>query len=345
MDETTDFNDNLMNDCASNLFLHQGCQTDSIERMNSCCQTDLLRTTIDEFTVVEILKTDESLRSWTGVSSLLQFQKICEAVEYVLIKLRVDQSNFKLDAESRVLLALMKLKTNTSFVCLASLFKISKRTAVEYFFYMVDVLYTTLKPFIKWFSEDEAKNSLPIYFVMFPNTRVVVDCAEVPLKKNKCLNCSIRTYSHYKGTHTIKFMVGVTKCGAITFISKCYGGRASDKFIFNDSKVLEKLRPGDAVMADKGFSIEEECASMNIELYKPPVFSKFKKQFEPEEAETCRRIARARVHVERTIQRIRLYKILNERLDWLFLESIDKILSIVCALVNLSPSVLSDERF
>jgi len=39
----------------------------------------------------------------------------------------------------------------------------------------------------------------------------------------------------------------------ISFLSKCYGGRTSDSFITYDSGFLEKLEPGDEVLADKGF--------------------------------------------------------------------------------------------
>ena len=59
----------------------------------------------------------------------------------------------------------------------------------------------------------------------------------------------------------------------------------------------------------------------------------------------CIGIARARVHVERTIQQIRLFKILKNQLEWSLLDYGDKILEVICALVNLSPPILSDDHF
>lgn len=46
----------------------------------------------------------------------------------------------------------------------------------------------------------------------------------------------------------------VSPGGLLTMISKGYGGRASDKAIFEQSCVVEKLEPHiDAIMVDKDF--------------------------------------------------------------------------------------------
>ena len=38
-----------------------------------------------------------------------------------------------------------------------------------------------------------------------------------------------------KHHNTTKFIIGISPSGFITFLSSCYGGRASDKFITKDS--------------------------------------------------------------------------------------------------------------
>ena len=45
-------------------------------------------------------------------------------------------------------------------------------------------------------------------------------------------------------------------------MSKLYSRSISDKEIVNVSGFLEKLQPGDAVMADKGFNIQDYLASL-----------------------------------------------------------------------------------
>ena len=44
--------------------------------------------------------------------------------------------------------------------------------------------------------------------------------------------------SSYKQHYTIKFLIGITSNGAVSYISDVYGGRASDAFIAQDSAWL-----------------------------------------------------------------------------------------------------------
>ena len=75
--------------------------------------------------------------------------------------------------------------------------------------------------------------------------------------------------------------------GVITFISKCYGGRISDKEITNDSGFLDKLDHGDVILADRGFLVREEFAVRGASLI-IPAFTKGHKQLPPSELDKSR---------------------------------------------------------
>ena len=63
-------------------------------------------------------------------------------------------------------------------------------------------------------------------------------------------------------------------------------------------------------MADRGFDIQDDLASLRVRLNIPP-FLKGKDQFDESELVETRRIARYRIHVERAIERIKNYHILD----------------------------------
>ena len=46
-------------------------------------------------------------------------------------------------------------------------------------------------------------------------------------------------------------LAGITPSGAFSFISDMYGGSILDRELFIASGLINKLEPGDAVMADK----------------------------------------------------------------------------------------------
>ena len=61
-----------------------------------------------------------------------------------------------------------------------------------------------------------------------------------------------QTYSTYKH-NTAKYLIRITPHGIISFISKGWGGRVSDKHLTKNCGLLNKLLPGDTVLADRGF--------------------------------------------------------------------------------------------
>ena len=85
----------------------------------------------------------------------------------------------------------------------------------------------------------------------------MTDCTEGILEKPSVTKAQSQTYSTYKSRNTWKELVCITPAETISFISKCYGGCASDWFITKDCHIIDKLQYVDSLMADKGFSISD----------------------------------------------------------------------------------------
>lgn len=297
----------------------------------------------DQMILTDLLVTDKEVNTWTGLSSTDQLTEICLAV-------RTLESNsfprkFKMHASDRTVLTLVKLKQNLSFEAIATLFRISGPTVANYFSHTLQILSLILKKFIYWPTKEELRQNVPLCFrEHFSNVTVVLDATEIPIATLKCLNCRIASYSNYKSRRTVKFLIGVSPAGLITFVSQAYSGKSSDKFIVNEEKLMDRLEAhSDEIMVDKGVSIESECSTKCIKLHMPP-FMKGDK-LTPQEASRNEAIARARVHVERAIQRIKIFGIFSSTINLSMLGNINDIMTVVCGIVNLSPPILNDDKF
>ena len=117
------------------------------------------------------------------------------------------------------------------------------------------------------------------------------------------------TFSNYKNHNTLKALIAITPSGAISFISHLYGGNISDKKLTQMSGLLNLLEPGDAIMADRGFTIDD-ILPHGVTLNVPPRMNE-SGQLTESECTTTGCIASVRIHVERAMEHIKNYQILH----------------------------------
>ena len=231
---------------------------------------------------------------------------------FSLLSSHIVPSRTKLTLQDGLIVVLMKLRLNCPFQDLAFRWGVSPSTVSRMFYKWINVMNERMKFLIMWPKREILKQNMPQAFKdSFPNSIGIIDCSEVFIERATGFQAQAKTYSNYKRHNTIKFLIAVTPCGTISYISKCWGGRVSDRYLTQQCGFLDLLQPGDVVLADRGFNIEDDLKFYGAKL-EIPAFTRGKKQLSVEEVERSKRLSRVRIHVERVIGLLKMkYKIME----------------------------------
>ncbi|XP_077104692.1 uncharacterized protein LOC143757589 [Siphateles boraxobius] len=246
-------------------------------------------------------------------------------------------------------LVLMKLRLGLTHEDLAFRFNCSCATISAIFHDWLNVMTQRFSFLIHWPSREEIKKNLPALFKSppFNSVRCIIDCSEIFIDRPTSLSERTMTYSNCKSHNTIKFLVGISPTGSITFLSKSWGGRASDETITKSSGLIDLLEEGDIVMAGRGFSFPEDFAAKGVQLL-IPASPRGKTPLSGQEVTVSRHMSRLRAHMERAIGRIKKFCILRQTLPMNLVKrrskdtvaTVDKILLVCSALSNLDMSLI-----
>ena len=204
----------------------------------------------------------------------------------------------KLSVFQEFILVHMKLRLGLFNRDLAYRINICSSVVSEIFRTWIRFLRNEMEVLIQLPPRDVIKLHMPSLFKEFYlKTAIIIDCTEVEMEQPSPLNDQSACYSSYKSKTKMKALVGITPSGSTAFVSELYPGSISDKEITVKSGLLNHLQQGDEVMADKGFLIQNELASVGAVLTMPE-FLKGRKQFSKEETAKNKKVACLRVHVE-----------------------------------------------
>lgn len=244
-----------------------------------------------------------------------------------------------LDLEDEFFMVLVRLRTGMPMKELSRNFRIPMSTASRIFSKWIIFLQQSLKKATRFPTLPEVQRHLPKHFRQFPDTRVVIDTTEIRIQVPSSLEAQRLTFSGYKHGNTIKVLVGATPDCYISFVSKAWGGSASDREIVMKSGFLDFLKPGDAIMMDKGFTIFD-LLPPGVKAYMPPVRCTRDGQMSAADVKKTRKIASARVHIERVIRRIKEFHILDNPYPLTMLDIVDAVFQTCAYLSNFKPPLI-----
>ncbi|XP_067668003.1 uncharacterized protein [Haliotis asinina] len=292
---------------------------------------------------------DDKVRYYTGLPSFVTLIALFNLVSYGICQ----SSHSSLTKFQKLIITLMRLRLNLPTLDLSYRFGVSKATISRTFNQVMDILYINLKQLVFWPDREDLRKTMPMVFRRYFGRRVsvIIDCFEILIDRPSNLTARTQTWSTYKHHNTVKYLIGITLQGSVSYISEGWGGRVSDKYLTNNSDFTNHLLHGDVVLADRGFDIQEIIGSVGAEL-RIPAFTRGKPQLSGTEVEETRKIANVRIHVERVIGSVRQkYMILSSTIpiDYLMTKNnetdplLDKIVHVCCALTNMCPSVVPFE--
>jgi len=240
-----------------------------------------------------------------------------------------------------VLICLQKNRLNETFKGLGYDYGVSESFCSKIFCKNVPLLCECLSTLILWPDKKIIRRRLPIYFsARYFNVQSIIDCFEIE-KPGDPVNQTL-SWSNYKKANTLKYFISATPDGYINFVSGGFGGRTSDAKITEMCGYLDVLPDGCSVMADRGFKgIAAMLEKKKCTLVRPPSVSANEKCTK-QEVKLSKRIASLRIHIERTIRRIREYSFLKPHacINHRLVKYTDSVVKIVCGLVNLQPPLI-----
>ena len=231
-------------------------------------------------------------------------------------------------------LVLVKLRRYSTNFELSRLFSISESDVYNIFCTWIRFMSVQWREVSIWPDRDMVRFYAPQDFkAKFPSTRVIVDGTECPVQKPKLPHAQQATYSTYKNRNTVKVLVGITPGGLCSYLSPGYGGCTSDRQIIERSSMPQDCVPGDSIMADKGFDVQDIFAPYDVKINIPTFFKK-KNRMSGKSVLADRKIASKRVHVERFIGLVKTYKILTNPMNTSETQLSSDITFVCCMLCN-----------
>lgn len=258
-----------------------------------------------------------------------------------------------LSLQDGLFLTLCRLRHNFGLKDLSVRFKLSLQSSGIVFNTWISLMYYKLGQLCIWPHRDVIINNMPKDFKNdYPTTLVIIDGTEFRTQSPCALGLQSQLYSDYKSSTTLKALIGCDPNGSVIFASELFTGCISDKQICEQSgfyNVLESLKlegyvkDGDAIMADKGFTIREELSNLNLVLNIPPMASSTS-QMSVSDTLLTEKIAKHRVHIERLIAKVKTYKMLSVRIPTSLFKNINKIWSVCCHLTLFHDVFVTDSK-
>ena len=103
--------------------------------------------------------------------------------------------------------------------------------------------------------------------------------------------------------------------------------------IFKECGILKHVRPGDVILADRGFTVQTLLNPLQANV-KIPSFLKGGSSLSAAEELSTRKKAKARIHVERFNERMKQFRLVGRKIPLTIAPLATQMVMVACGLVN-----------
>ena len=160
---------------------------------------------------------DEQVLFYTGLPNFKGLQTVFDFLFTVV----GENNRAVLSPFQEMVLTLMRVRLNLTINDLSYRFNISRSTTSSIVLKWIN-MFVRLRPLIMWPGREEIISTTPVSFRQYFKTKVavIIDCFEIFINKPTNLKAGNAAWSQYKHHNIIKFLIGISPQGVITFISK-----------------------------------------------------------------------------------------------------------------------------
>ncbi|XP_039511235.1 uncharacterized protein si:ch211-262i1.5 isoform X2 [Pimephales promelas] len=293
-------------------------------------------TLLQRFCLGRFAASDDDIRFYTRFATynhLMAFWRLIEPASLNMLRLTrattksEDGASFQsLQPIDEFFLFMVHLSIGLVKRDLGHRFNIHQSTASQIIRKWAHFLYTILGSVRVWMPEEAVKAQMPKEFKDYPDTQVVIDCTEL-----RCRTPSSLRLQGEESHCSFKGLIGIAPHGAVTFVSSLCAGSVSDKELLLQSGIVSLLKPGMAIMVDKGFLVDD-CVPCKV--YRPAYLFK-QEVFPANEVKETHSIARLRAHIELLICRVRQHQLFDRTVIPLSnIRTINQLHTVACLLTN-----------
>lgn len=234
---------------------------------------------------------------------------------------------YKNDTRNRLLMVMIWLRLYVTYEVLGFLFDLHKSNVCRNMSPILTVLQEEMSGEISWPDKEKRKKMRMAQFIEeFPDVIAIVDATEQSTQRPQDDEEQEKYYSGKKNRHTLKNQVVVTPEGELIHAGKTEPGSKHDKKVFDESETGD-MDEG-AYMGDKGYQGIQDDHNAILPDKKPRG-----KELRQEQKARNKRISKARIVVEHTIGKMKIYQVLSQRYRHPR-DTHEQVFTIVAGLVN-----------